>query len=68
MPGELQDRDDEVPQGGHDLGAGAGADLGGVFAVGDVADVVQDFYAPVAAYPGGELAGVASVASRLVMA
>jgi len=30
-----------VAQGGHDLGAIAGADLGGVLAVGGVADVLQ---------------------------
>jgi hypothetical protein len=33
-------------QGGHDLGTVAGADLGGVFAVGEVADVVEGFDAP----------------------
>ena len=47
----------EVAQGGHDLGSAAGADLGGVFAVADVADVVQRLDLPVAADPGGELGG-----------
>jgi hypothetical protein len=37
---ELVNRDGEVAEGGHDLGAVAGADLGGVFADGDVADLV----------------------------
>ena len=55
--GEFEDRDGQVPQGGHDLGSVAGADLGGVFAVGEVADVVDGFYLPVAADPPGELAG-----------
>jgi hypothetical protein len=49
-------------------GAVAGADLGGVFAVADAADVVQAFDAPVAAYPSAELGGVVWVAARLVMA
>ena len=57
VPGHFQDPDGEVAQGGHDLGAAAGADLGGVFAVADVADVVQRFDLPVAADPGGELGG-----------
>ena len=35
----------------------AGADLGVVFAVGDVADVVEGLDAPVAADPGGDLGG-----------
>ncbi len=38
---ELEDRDAEVAQGGHDLRAVAGAGLGGVFAVGGVADVLR---------------------------
>jgi hypothetical protein len=56
VPGELEDPDGQVPQGCHDLGSVAGADLGGVLAVADVADVVQDFDLPVAAHLGGELA------------
>ena len=39
--GEFDDRDGEVADGGHDLGPVAGTDLGVVFAVGDVADVLQ---------------------------
>jgi hypothetical protein len=59
MPGwpRLEDADGLVAQGGHDLGAVAGAGLGGVFAVGDVADVVECLDAPVAAYPSGEFGG-----------
>ena len=57
VPGDLEDGDGEVAQGGHDLGAAAGAGLGGVFAVGDIADVVQGLDLPVAAYPSGELGG-----------
>jgi hypothetical protein len=55
---ELEDADGQVSEGGHGLGAVAGPDLGGVFGVGDVADVVQGFDLPVAADPGGELGGV----------
>jgi hypothetical protein len=51
--GQLQDSDGEVSQGGHDPQSVAGADLGGVLVVGDVADVVQGFDAPVAADPLG---------------
>src|SRR4051812_23886434 len=50
--------DGGVAQGGHDLGSGAGADLGAVLVVGDVphvVDLVLDV--PVAADPGGELGG-----------
>jgi hypothetical protein len=49
--------DGQVAQGGHGLGSAAGADLGGVFAVADVAEVVQGLDLPVAADPGGELGG-----------
>jgi hypothetical protein len=55
--GGLEDCDAQVAEGGHDLGPVADADLGGVLAVGDIADVVQGFDAPVAAYPSGELGG-----------
>jgi len=55
----FEDCEGEVAQGGHDLGAVAGADPGGVFAAGDFADVVEGFDAPVAADPSGEQAGVA---------
>jgi hypothetical protein len=57
VPGRFQDADGQVAQGGHGLGSAAGADLGGVFAVADVAEVVQCLDLPVAADPGGELGG-----------
>lgn len=38
---ESEQADSSVAQGGHDLRAAAGADLGVVFGVGDVADPVQ---------------------------
>src|SRR5262249_48476624 len=60
----LEDSDCQVAQGGHDLGAVAGADLGGVFAVGDVADVVEGFDAPVAAHPSGDLGGGSLVGAQ----
>jgi hypothetical protein len=41
MSGHFQDPDAKVAQGGHDLGSAASADLGGVFAVADVTDVLQ---------------------------
>ena len=68
MAGGLEDGDAQVAEGSHDLGAVAGADLGGVLAVGDVADVVEGFDAPVAADPSGELGGSAWLAARLVTA
>jgi hypothetical protein len=37
---EFQDADTKVAQGGHDLGAVAGADLAVVLAVADIADVL----------------------------
>jgi hypothetical protein len=40
-PGPAERADGEVPQAGHDLRAGPGAQPGGVFAEGDVADPVQ---------------------------
>ena len=57
VPGEFQGPHGEVPERGHDLGSVAGPGLGDVFAVGDIADVVQGFDVPVAAYPAGELGG-----------
>jgi hypothetical protein len=47
----------KIAQAGHGLGSAAGADLGGVFAVADVAEVVHCLDLPVAADPGGELGG-----------
>jgi hypothetical protein len=39
-PGAAEHADGEVAQAGHDVGAGAGAALGGVLGEGGVADVV----------------------------
>jgi len=64
----FQDADGQVAQGGHGLGSAAGADLGGVFAVADVAEVVQGLDLPVAAIQAVGWAGVAWWASRLVIA
>src|SRR5881394_1905411 len=58
---EFQDCDGEVAQGGHDGGAVAGADLGAVFAVGDVADVMQGLDPPVVADPAGQFVGAGLV-------
>lgn len=58
---EFQDADGEVAQSGHDRGPMAGADLGGVLAVGDITDVVQRFDLPVPADPGGEFFGLGLV-------
>ena len=55
--GELEDSYRQVAQGGHDLGSGAGADLGGVLSVADVADVVEHLDVPVTADPFRELGG-----------
>jgi hypothetical protein len=41
VPGHFQDPDAEVSQGSHDLRSAAGRDLGGVFAVADVADLLR---------------------------
>jgi hypothetical protein len=59
-PGGAADR--EVAQGGHDLGAGGGADAAGVFGEGHVAAPVERFDLPVGAGQGTELlrAGVVS--------
>jgi hypothetical protein len=53
-PGLAEHADDQVAQGRHDAGSGAGADLGGVLGEGGVADVVQPLDAPVAAQQVGE--------------
>jgi hypothetical protein len=56
VAGQAQDADDQVPDRGHDVGAGAGAYLGQVLAEGDVADPVQlVLYFPVPADPFREL-------------
>ena len=67
FPGQAQGADGEVSEAGHDAGSVVSACLGGVFAVGDVADVVELVLdAPMFARVGGDLRGV-RVASRLVM-
>lgn len=56
---EAEQADRGVAQGGHDLGRGAGAYLGAVFVVGDVAHVVRSILdAPVAAGVRGEVGWV----------
>lgn len=67
VPGHFHDRDGGVAQGGHDLGSAAGADLGGVFAIADVANMVQRLDLPVASNPGGKLGGVAWWASGAML-
>src|SRR5262249_24587808 len=58
VAGQPQDADDQVAERGHDVRPGAGARGGGVLGEGDVADPVQLVLdLPVAADPGGELAG-----------
>jgi hypothetical protein len=62
VTGQAEQPDREVAQGGHDLGAGGGADAAGVSGEGDVADPVERFDLPVGAGQGTELlrAGVVS--------
>jgi hypothetical protein len=63
--------DDQVAQAGHDVGACAGADLGGVLTEGDVAKAVQRLDRPVPAQQvgvGQARAGLANWNGRLVMA
>ena len=53
--GQTEQADGGVAQGCHDVGCVAGADLGAVFVVGDVADPVESVLdAPVALDPGGQ--------------
>lgn len=48
--------EDGVADDGHEVGAGAGSGLVGVFTEGDVADVVEAvLYGPVRPGPGGEV-------------
>jgi hypothetical protein len=46
-PGLAEYPDDRVAQAGHDVGAGAGADLGGVLGQGDIAEVARRLNGPV---------------------
>src|SRR6266542_4359895 len=48
VSGAVEDADDEVVDGGQKAGCVAGADAGGVFAVGGVAAVVQAVMSPMA--------------------
>jgi hypothetical protein len=57
VSGVAEDADGEVAEAGHGSGCVAGADLGCVLEVGDVADVVEGFNVPVAADVAGELVG-----------
>ena len=62
MSVQAQGADGEVAQAGHHSGSGAGADLGSVFVVGDVADPVQPVLdLPVAADVSGQLSGAGLV-------
>jgi hypothetical protein len=65
---ELEDCDGKVPERGHDLGSVAGPGLGGVFAVGDVADVVQASMCQWPRIHSASWAAVAWLAVRLVTA
>jgi len=57
--GEAEEADRDVSHGGHDLGGGAGSDLGSVFVEGGVADVVfAVLYSPVSAVEGEDVGGV----------
>jgi hypothetical protein len=53
-PGPAEHADDQVAQAGHDVRAGAGADLGAVLGEGDIADVVHRLDRPVAAQQVGQ--------------
>jgi hypothetical protein len=56
---ETEEADRDISHGGHDLGGGAGPDLGSVFVEGDVADMVfAVFYSPVSAVEGENVGGV----------
>jgi hypothetical protein len=67
-PRPAQRPDGEVAQARHDVGAGTGADLGGILGEGRVADVVQRLDGPVPAQQVGEQAGLAWAWVRLVTA
>jgi hypothetical protein len=53
VPGVAENAGGQVPQGGHDTGAVAGPDLGGILGVSDVADVVKGLDPRVPADPSG---------------
>jgi hypothetical protein len=56
--GQAEQPDREIAQGGHDLGAGGGADAG-VFGEGDVTDPVERFDLPVGAGQAPSCCGLA---------
>jgi hypothetical protein len=69
LTGPAEHADGEVAQAGHHVGAGAGANLGGVLGEGGVADVVQAVLdRPVPAEVVGEPGGLAWAKVRLVIA
>jgi hypothetical protein len=55
VTGQAEQPDRKVAQGGHDLGAGRGADAAGVLGEDDVADPVQRFDLPVRTDQGAQL-------------
>jgi hypothetical protein len=57
VSGAFEQADDEVSDDCYDSGGGAGADCGGVFCGGDVADVVECLDVPVVADGLGEVGG-----------
>ena len=57
--GEAEEADRDIAHGGHDLGGGAGPDLGSVFVEGGVADMVfAVLYSPMSAVEGDDVSGV----------
>ena len=67
-PGPAEHPDDQVAQYRHNVWHGAGADLEGVLAQGDVADVVQRLDRPVPAQQVGQAGGRTNWNGRLVIA
>jgi hypothetical protein len=66
-PGPAEHADHQVAQAGHDVGAAAGADLGGVLSEDDTAEVVHRLGGPVPAQQVGEGAVLAWAKPRLVI-
>jgi hypothetical protein len=67
-PRPAQHPDGQVAQRRHDVRSAAGADLGDVLGIGDIADVVQRLDGPVPAQQIGEAGGAAWTWVRLVTA